>query len=560
MKRSTMLTVGLLASTVFLVTGCKELGGGKGGGSDSQRIEVPFDGTSALFCSDDSQLFGLEWAQVYPEDGNSNVATGSYIMARFTHEPDAQSFKNASFGLKTTADPAQEVGLTVSINGKDASFKPEGDHLLPNTDYKFYMEAGGENGIAAAVCEGDINGSKYLVFLDGDGSLLVDGGEPVTEQENTFTTGDGNFLKVVSTVPSNDDFGVGVNVNPKVIFNQPVKFDADDCPLSLAELDNDKITIVSAIDGSCETDGDNAILLSLDNPLEVDKYYKLTVDNSKVDAVDDTADPMANEDSIIFRTNGIGPRNLTNCASQVSGLCVLGGEGHDEGLADLLLDQNNGPIAPLASQIGGVDELAGVLETLLENDDGELLTLVENLIVEGNLAEGLEQLLISEKGLRSILPDLLAGDGEGDGGLEGLLASDEGVKGLLEALLIPGDEGEPDASCVSYVGTVCMVAADGSERKGLLELLVASDSELGKQGISADELVETLGKILGEEQDLGSTVAGLFADGRLAEGLQALLIGDDENAPVLITTLESVVGGLVGGLGNIIGGLLGLGR
>lgn len=787
MKKSTIFAVSLLASTAFLVSGCKELGGGKGGSSESLRIQVPVESgaetpANELFCGDDNQFFGLHWAQVYPQEGRDDVATGSYILARFTHEPDAQSFNNATFGLETTAEPIEQVELITTINGQDVSFQPAEPHLLANTGYRFYVEADGESGIAAAECQGGELEAKYLVFLGEDGEPLVDEeGDPITEQDNHFSTEDENYLEVAYTAPQDGEEDVALDVEPAVVFNQPIKADSlacdgedanvslkresssplaetqfeqlscevtedgtkvtitpadtlkpsstyelvidsegikaadddaapmddevvvrfdtlanlavvsttpqagdknvlpsvtptvefnqpvvmdDECAISLVKrdtdgvetpvagecelsedgngiqfspdepldegdyrlvVDADKVTAEAddsmALDNSTEVDfnvGDGSLAvvrtepedgaqdvskdvaptitfnqpvefeqcplaleeLDADNnrkliagtceleegdnirftpeaPLTEGRHHEITVDSSGVEPADENAEPMAEDVTIAFRINGEGPTDVANCASNVSGLCVLGGEGNDEGLVDLLLDDDNGPLAPLAGQIGGKEKLADALETLLENDDGELTTLLENLFLEGNLQDGLEQLLISDQGLQSILPELLMGDDEGNAGLQELLAGEDGARGLLEALLIPADESSGE--CASALGNVCLVAPEGGEKKGVLDLLLGDDSELENQGLSTQALVDALSTTLGDNPDLGQTVAGLFMDGNLQAGLEELFLGDDEKGPALLTTLENLGTGIVEGLCNVLGGLLGLG-
>lgn len=774
-----VVAASLLAAVTLLLTGCKEMGGGRGGGSDSLRIDVPVDSATPgpALCSDESQLFGLEWAKVYPQNGRNDVATGSYILARFTHEPDAQSFTNATYGLQTVGQTIDEIDLNVTINGQDVSFEPSGDHLLANTSYRFYMQANGESGITAAECERDPNGSKYLVFLDANGEILLDtDGQPETEKENTFTTIDKNYLEVAYTVPEDGDGNVRLDVTPVVIFNQaidadtlscegtdanvrlsetttnsvlpascavtedgtkvvltpaqplqpshtyelvldstgvkagdtaaepmattttvkfstlsnlevvgttpedgdknilpnilpsvefnqPISMDEADCALTLSKHDSDGVE--TPVAGSCDVsadgkevvftpeavleegdyrlvvdagkvsaaaddsvpldatteidfnvgdgslavvrtapvDGDNAVevainplvtfnqavLLDLSDcpvtldeldkaqglsapvggdcalngetvtftpnaPLEEATYYQVTVNSRKVSPEDNSAAPMSTDERVEFRTNGTGPTDVLNCSAQVSGLCVLGGPGNPNGLVDLLLDSGKGPLAPLVGQIGGKEELVAVLETLLDNEDGELASLVENLIIGGNLFEGLEQLLISDKGLQSILPDLLIGNGE-SGGLQGLLASDDGARGLLQALLIPADS--TNSECASPLGSVCLVATEGSGQKGVLDLLLGDESQLGQQGLSTQALVDALATTLGGNPDLGQTVAGLFLDGNLQAGLEELLLGNDEKGPALLKTLENLGKGLTVGLCNIVAGLFG---
>lgn len=774
-----VVAASLLAAATLLLTGCKEAGGGRGGDSGSLRIEVPVEQAAPgpTLCSDESQLFGLEWVRVYPQNGRTDVATGAYILARFTHEPDPQSFNNATYGLQSVGQAIEEIDLNVTVNGQDVSFEPSGDHLLANMTYRFYMQATGESGITAAECEGSSDGSKYLVFLDANGEVLLGtDGQPETEKENTFTTIDKNYLEVAYTVPEDGEDNVRLDITPVVVFNQaidvdtlscegsnanvrlsetaaneplstncavtedgtkavltpaqplqpshtyelvldstgvkakdataesmaattkvkfttlsslevvgtspehgdknilpnvlpnvefnqPIIMDEADCAVSLSKYHSDGVE--TSVAGSCDVsadgktvvftpnealekgdyqlvveaskvfaaaddsvsldaitvvsfnvgdgslavvrtmpvDGDNdieitthplvtfnqSVLLDLDNcPVTLDEldqtqglltsidgdcslteetvtftpkalleeatYYQMTVNSAKVSPEETNVAPMKANEVVVFRTNGTGPTDVLSCSARVSGLCLLGGPGNPNGLVDLLLADNVGPLAPLASQIGGKEKLAAVLETLLENPDGELATLVENLIIGGNLAEGLEQLLISDKGLQSVLPELLMGSGEG-GGLQELLVGEEGARGLLQALLIPADS--TNGECASPLGNVCLVAAEGSGKHGVLDLILGADSQLGQQGFSTQALVDALATTLGGNPDLGQTVAGLFIDGNLQAGLEELFLGNSEKGPALLKTLEDLGKGLTVGLCDIIAGLFG---
>ena len=72
--------------------------------------------------------------------------------------------------------------------------------------------------------------------------------------------------------------------------------------------------------------------------------------------------------------------DTTNCASAVSGLCVLGGESHPGGIVDLLLAPE-GPLGPIASAID-VSALTNTLTVLLSSDDGTLAGLETGLAME----------------------------------------------------------------------------------------------------------------------------------------------------------------------------------
>src|SRR5699024_7104390 len=238
-----------------------------------------------------------------------DVDSGAYIVARFTHEPDAQSLHNATFGLETTAEPREAVELTPTVNGQDVSFQPAEPHLLAETGYRFYMEATGGSGIAAAECEGSTHGSKYLVFLDEAGEPLVDeNGDPVTEQSNHFSTGEENYLEVAYTVPQNDEEGVVLNVEPVVVFNQPIDADSFTCDgenanVSLKRESSSPLAETQFEQLSCEvTEDATKVTITPDEPLKPSSIYELVIDNEAIKAADADAKPMDDEVVVTFTT------------------------------------------------------------------------------------------------------------------------------------------------------------------------------------------------------------------------------------------------------------------
>lgn len=259
--------------------------------------------------------------------------------------------------------------------------------------------------------------------------------------------------------------------------------------------------------------------------------------------------------------SGSGPADLTNCAVPVATICVLGGDQHGHGLVEELLDPN-GPLGPIAGEIN-VDNLTGALTTLLANDDGSLAGILQGLIAEGQLQEGLELLLLGQNGsggLADSLQNLLLGDNEG-GGLTGLLGP-EGVQGLVQALLLDGTSSD----CQAPLGTLCLIAGEGSGQQGLVDLLLLEDGVLAalSDQLTQEQLVAILGDTLESNGSLAGLVTGLIADGQLADGLQALLVGDPD-AGVQGGLLQAIqdtlgnLGGIVEDLIGVVGSLLGLG-
>lgn len=258
---------------------------------------------------------------------------------------------------------------------------------------------------------------------------------------------------------------------------------------------------------------------------------------------------------------GPGPADLTNCAVPVATICVLGGDEHGHGLVEELLAPT-GPLGPIAGEIN-VDNLTAALTTMLTNDDGSLAGLLTGLLAEGQLQEGLQLLLLGENGsggLADSLQDLLLGDDEG-GGLVGLLGP-EGVLGLVQALLLDGTS----TDCQAPLGTLCLVAGEGTDQQGLLDLLLLEGGVLASLSdqLTQEQLVAILGDTLESNGSLADLVTGLIAEGQLAEGLQALLIGDPDAGVQsgLLQTIQATLGGLGGlveDLIGVVGSLLGLG-
>ena len=254
--------------------------------------------------------------------------------------------------------------------------------------------------------------------------------------------------------------------------------------------------------------------------------------------------------------------DTTNCASAVSGLCVLGGESHPGGIVDLLLAPE-GPLGPIAGAIN-VDALANTLTVLLTSDDGTLAGLVRGLTADGQVTEALLLLLIGEDGqgqgaIAETLVNLLLPNEEGTGllaligGLDG-----GGVVGFLQALLL-GGEGNPE--CQAPLGTLCLIAGEG-DQQGLIDILLTSSGLVGSlsQNLTQqelDDLVATLGNLLASDGSLTGLVQGLFAEGHLIEGLSVLLMGTDGEGGL---SLLEIIEGTLSGLGGIVTDVLGFVR
>ncbi len=516
------------------------------------------------FCEDPEQHFTVDIGSVIPADGATNVSIGSLIQATFSHVPNLTSLENSAFiGLETLG--GDSVALTPAVTGNEATFAPASPHLMASTSYVFYINASEIGGIEAQACAQPGFDPKYLIFTDENGEPLVDGnGDPVTEQEFNFETGLSNFLEVVASDPEDGD-AVGASVKPTVTFNQPIDeatldCEGDDAVIVLEKLDDGGVA-EETVAGTCALSEDGmTVTFTPDEGLQESSDYQLTVDASGVSAENPNADPLAESVVINFETTN-DVLDLENCSTPVSNICVLGGDDHNGGLVDVLLDPETGPLAPIASNIGGADALTDRLVDLLQNDDGSLASVLEGLFLEGNLQEGLQTLILGDDegngGLQTIVTELLMGDENGGAGLEGLLGED-GVTGLLEALLI---EPQNNPNCQAPLGTICLVGTD--EQQGIVDLLLEDGGALSGLGLEQQDLVDTLGDLLENDSTLADTVQALLVEGQLEQGLTALLLGDPDNgeAPGLITALENILNpeeGLIPGLVCTVGGLLGL--
>ncbi len=256
--------------------------------------------------------------------------------------------------------------------------------------------------------------------------------------------------------------------------------------------------------------------------------------------------------------------DTTNCASAVSGLCVLGGESHPGGIVDVLLAPD-GPLGPIAGAID-VDALANTLTVLLTSDDGTLAGLVRGLTADGQVTEALLLLLIGEDGqgqgaIAESLVNLLQPNAEGTGLLALIGDADgAGVVGFLQALLL-GGEGNPE--CQAPLGTLCLIAGEG-DQQGLIDILLTSSGLVGSlsQNLTQqelDDLVATLGNLLASDGSLTGLVQGLFAEGHLIEGLSVLLMGTDgEGGLSLLEIIEGTLSGLGGTVTDVLGFVRGL--
>lgn len=232
--------------------------------------------------------------------------------------------------------------------------------------------------------------------------------------------------------------------------------------------------------------------------------------------------------------------NLENCRVPVSNLCVIGGNMHSGGIVDILL-RPTGPLGPLAGEINA-DDLVEAIATLLQNDDGSLNAILTGLITDGQLQEALELLILGDAqgngDLQDIISALLLGDN--GGGLVGILGP-QGVAGLLQALFI---DGTSDA-CQANLGTLCLVGGD-SDHIGLVDLLLLEGGVLEalSDELTQEEIAQILGDTLESDGALANLVANLFAQGQLADGLTALLIGDADTQGGLAQAIEDTLGNL----------------
>lgn len=103
----------------------------------------------------------------------------------------------------------------------------------------------------------------------------------------------------------------------------------------------------------------------------------------------------------------VEPADL-DCQVPLGTLCLIGGDGSQQGLVDVLITEN-GVLTQITDNVSQ-DQLVAILANLLESD-GSLADLVQNLLVEGQLVEGLQALLIGdpEAGVPSGLVQALQG-------------------------------------------------------------------------------------------------------------------------------------------------------
>jgi hypothetical protein len=245
-----------------------------------------------------------------------------------------------------------------------------------------------------------------------------------------------------------------------------------------------------------------------------------------------------------------GPTDVSNCEVPLGAtLCVLGGDDHEGGgLVDVLLAPD-GPLGPIAGAID-TSELTDVLTNLLQNDGGTLAGVVAGLIKDGQLQDGLKALLLGadgsgDNGLAAILKGVLLPNEQGQGLVK--LFGPDGIQGLVMALLIDGTSSD----CEAPLGTLCLIAGEGTDQFGLVDLLLTSNGLLGSlsptlaAGVT-DNVVAILGDLLASNGSLRDLLTGLTADGQLATALQVLLIGDPD---------QGVQSGLAQALQNLFGDL-----
>lgn len=252
---------------------------------------------------------------------------------------------------------------------------------------------------------------------------------------------------------------------------------------------------------------------------------------------------------------GGGITDVTNCDVALgTTLCVLGGD-DGNGLVDVLL-ASDGPLGPIAGAID-TTELTAALVTLLQND-GTLTSTLTGLLADGHLAEGLQELLLGvdgtgNNGLASVLQGVLLPNEQGQGLIA--LFGEDGIQGLVTALLMDGTSSD----CQAPLGTLCLIAGNGNDQVGLVDLLATSDGLLGSlsptltNGVT-DDVVATLGDLLASNGSLPDLLTGLIQDGQLATALQVLLIGDaDAGVPSgLVQALQNLFTGLGDTIGEVV--------
>lgn len=548
LKMTRMLLLALLVCLAAFVAGCDDRGADEGPGFNNgsnpdgpNDPNGPNDPDGPDFCEDPTQLFTIDF--IRPADGETNVSIGTDIIVNFSHEPEAASIgRSLSAGLITlTASGGQSVKLDYSVESDTAFFTAvTPSPLSQSTTYTFTIENVPQaSAVQAEECANTGGDAKYLTITDGEGN-------PIDEKDVTFTTGMVNDFAIVDTDPA-DGGAAGPEVTPAVTFNQevlsPVVCNGANAAITLVNTNGTAADTSDdiAVAGDCGVStGGNVVTFTPENPLVVNEDYQLTVKADGVQPKNALANPLTTDEVIDFSVSDI--LDPTDCTAPAAGICVLDSSGG--GLVNVLL---NGPLAPIADNLGGKDELVTVLTNLLENDDGSLGSIVKGLIQDGQLQEALKTLLLDEQnGLRTILPELLTG-------LPDLLT--DGVGGLVEALAT----GTDTSACDAAVGTVCLVGS--GDTVGVLDLLIGDDGYLNSVGLSQQQLVDVLGNTLESgDGSLQGLVQGLFQEGQLQAGLKALLIGNEDTggSPGLLNALQSVGANLASGLVNTLATLLGV--
>lgn len=516
----------------------------------------------------------LRIIETSPEDGESVTGDFSPVTITFNQPVDSNVCDADPIALAQTAENGSDLappndidvsnwGCELSSDGTTIIFTPD-QPFPPNSEFDLTISSDNVDGAATGTDQDtvqDLQDDEVVHFVTNGPLEIVS-----------------NNLED----PNDPDKQVGTDIEPAVTFNQPVDENSVVCDNPTPEENNvhlDKltkddqgtITAIDTISGTCQVsdDGKTVTFTPDQSPLE-EGDYRLRVDADGVQPKDENSEPLDASKSIEFTASDL--LNNRDCKASVAGdgsnpsdgICLLGKDGKG-GLVDVLLAEDGGPLAPLANQIGGKDKLADALSDLLESDDGSLGGIVEGLLVDGQLQDGLETLLLDEDGLQSILPDLLLGQDDGTGGVQGLVGEDGGVAALLQGLLTGTDADD----CQSSLGdsSVCLVGKDG--KRGALDTLLSQGGYLSTANVNPDELAQLLGNTLANDGSLQGTVEGLLANGQLQDGLAQLLIGSlDDPDPADSTLVNTLTGlldptapdaGILGGLGNTVGGLLGLG-
>lgn len=128
----------------------------------------------------------------------------------------------------------------------------------------------------------------------------------------------------------------------------------------------------------------------------------------------------------------LGGENNPECQAPLGTLCLIAGEGDQQGLLDILLT-SSGLVGSLSQNLTQqeLDDLVATLGNLLASD-GSLTGLVQGLIADGHLLEGLSVLLMGTEGEGGLsLLEIIEGTLTGLGGI----VTD--VLGFVRGLLTP---------------------------------------------------------------------------------------------------------------------------